>query len=108
MFSPRRSSGCRTAQNDSQAKGAGGTFADGRVQFEAETRNKHELAELSRVYRLRCVDRIVRSWPGLDNRRVDIITKAEMDKWRRNSPTIRPQFFNNSLNVFREFFPLPD
>jgi len=32
-----------------------GTFASGRVQFEAETRNKHELAELSRVYRLRCV-----------------------------------------------------
>jgi hypothetical protein len=29
-----------------------GTFASGRVQFEAETRNKHELAELSRVYRL--------------------------------------------------------
>ncbi|HEY5232803.1 MAG TPA: site-specific integrase [Verrucomicrobiae bacterium] len=88
-------------------KAQAGTFADGRVQFEAETRNKHELAELSRVYRLRCVDRIVRSWPGLDNRRVDTITKAEMDKWAKEfSDLYAPQFFNNSLNVFREILSL--
>lgn len=84
-----------------------GTFADGRIKFEAETRNKHELAELSRVYRLRCVDRIKKSWAGLDNRRVDSITDAEMQKWARQfSEDYAPQFFNNCLNVFREILAL--
>jgi integrase len=84
-----------------------GTFAAGRLEFEAETRNKHDLAELSRVYRLRCVDRIVRSWPGLDNRRVDTLTKTEIETWaKRYADKYAPQFFNNSLNVFREILSL--
>jgi integrase len=84
-----------------------GTFAAGRVQFENETRNKHELSELSRVYRLRCVDRILRSWPGLDNKRVDTIKKADCEAWaKRYAETYAPQFFNNSLNVFREILTL--
>jgi integrase len=88
-------------------KAEAGTFAFGRVQFEAETRNKHELAELSRVYRLRCVDRIVRSWPGLDNKPADKITKADCDAWaKRYADKYAPQFFNNSLNVFREILAL--
>ena len=88
-------------------KAVAGTFSFGRVQFEAETRNKHELAELSRVYRLRCVDRIVRSWPGLDNRRVDTITKAECEAWsKRYADKYAPQFFNNSLNIIREILSL--
>jgi integrase len=84
-----------------------GTFAFGRVQFEAETRNKHELAELSRVYRLRCVDRILRSWPGLDNKRADTITKADCEAWaKRYADKYAPQFFNNSINVLREIIAL--
>lgn len=84
-----------------------GTFASGRVQFEAETRNKHELAELSRVYRLRCVDRILRSWPGLDNKRVDTITKADCLAWsKRYADKYAPQFFNYSRIVFREILSL--
>ena len=84
-----------------------GTFALGRIEFEAETRNKHDLAELSRTYRLRCVDRIVRSWPGLDNRRVDTLTKTEIEAWtKRYADKYAPQFFNNSLNVFREILKL--
>ncbi|MGA3269084.1 MAG: site-specific integrase, partial [Verrucomicrobiota bacterium] len=83
------------------------TFAAGRVQFEAETRNKHELSELSRVYRLRCVDRILRSWPGLDNKRVNDITKADCEAWaKRYADKYAPQFFNNSLNVLREILSL--
>lgn len=83
------------------------TFAAGRVQFEAETRNKHELSELSRVYRLRCVDRILISWPGLDNKRVDTIKKADCEAWsKRYADKYAPQFFNNSLHVLREILAL--
>lgn len=88
-------------------KAEAGTFSFGRVQFEAETRNKHELSELARVYRLRCVDRILRSWPGLDNKPVDKITKAELDAWaKKYSDKYCEQFFNNSLNVFRQILSL--
>lgn len=88
-------------------KAEAGTFSFGRVQFEAETRNKHELSEAARVYRLRCVDRILRSWPGLDNRPVDKLTKGEMDAWaKRYSDKYCPQFFCNSLNVFRQILAL--
>jgi integrase len=88
-------------------KAEAGTFSFGRGQFEAETRNKHELSELARVYRLRCVDRILRSWPGLDNRRVDTFTKAEMDAWaKKYSDLYCEQFFNNSLNVLRQILSL--
>jgi integrase len=84
-----------------------GTFASGRVQFENETRNKHELADLSRVYRLRCVDRILRSWPGLDNKRVDTIKKADCEAWaKRYTDKYSPHFYNSSLNVFREILTL--
>jgi integrase len=88
-------------------KAEAATFAAGRVLFEAETRNKHELSELSRVYRLRCVDRILRSWPGLDNKRVDTITKADCEAWaKRYADKYSAQFFNNSLNVLREILSL--
>jgi integrase len=84
-----------------------GTFSFGRIQFEHETNNKHELAESSRIYRLRCVDRILRSWPGLDSRRADSITKAECEAWAKNyADKYAPQFFNNSINVFREILSL--
>jgi integrase len=90
-----------------EPKAEADTFAAGRIQFETETRNKHELSELSRVYRLRCVDRILRSWPGLDNKRVDTITKADCEAWaKRYADKYSAQFFNNSLNVLREILSL--
>ena len=41
-----------------------GIFADGRLKFEDQTNCDHTLAELSKAYRLRCVNTSLRSWPG--------------------------------------------
>jgi hypothetical protein len=43
-----------------------GTFMDGRLKYEAETKNDHTLAPLSKTYRLRCVECLLKTWPGVD------------------------------------------
>jgi integrase len=79
-----------------------GTFADERVKFEHETNCDHALAELSKVYRFRCVECLLRSWPGLDSMKADAITEADCREWaKRYAEKYAPQFFNNTLNVFR-------
>ena len=84
-----------------------GTFADGRLQFERQTNSDHTLAELSKVYRLRCVACLLKSWPGLDNLKVDTITEQATRDWAaRYAQQYAPQFFNNSLNVLRQIFAL--
>lgn len=88
-------------------KAAVGTFADGRSQFERQTNSDHTLAELSRVYRLRCVTSILKSWPGLDDLKVDSIKEQQVRDWaQRYAKHFAPNFFNNSLNVLRQVFAL--
>jgi integrase len=84
-----------------------GTFAEGRVQFEQQTKCDHTLAELSKVYRLRCIECLLRSWPELDAKKADTITEAECRQWaQRYAEKYAPQFFNNTLNVFRQVLGL--
>ena len=84
-----------------------GTFADGRLQFERQTDSDHTLADLSKVYRLRCVACLLKSWPGLDKLKVDMIKEQEVRDWAaRYAGQYAPQFFNNSLNVLRQIFTL--
>jgi integrase len=84
-----------------------GTFADGRMQFEEQTRCDHTLAELSKVYRLRCVERLLKSWPDLATRKADSITESECRHWAQTyAEKYSPQFFNNTLNVFRQILSL--
>jgi len=84
-----------------------GTFADGRLKFDQATDTRRDLAESSRVYRHRCVDCIVRSLPGIEFRRVDTITEAEMQKWAKAyADKYSAPFCNGSLNVFREILSM--
>ncbi len=84
-----------------------GTFADGRIEFEHQTNCDHTLAELSKAYRLRCVKSLLSSWPGLDTKKADSITDADCRQWaQRYAEKYAPQFFNNTLNVFRQILAL--
>ncbi|HUZ08123.1 MAG TPA: hypothetical protein VMV89_11625, partial [Candidatus Paceibacterota bacterium] len=84
-----------------------GTFADGRAKFDQATETRRDLADTSRVYRHRCVDCIVRSWSGIETRRADTITEAEMQKWAKDyADKYAAPFCNGSLNVFREILHL--
>jgi hypothetical protein len=77
------------------------------VKFEQQTNCDHTLAELSKVYRLRCVGRLLKSWPDLNTRKVDTITEDECRQWaQRYAEKYSAQFFNNTLNVFRQILGL--
>jgi hypothetical protein len=87
-------------------KAAVGTFTGGRVQFEQQTKCD-TLAELSKVYRLRCIECLLRSWPELDGKKVYTITEPECRQWaQRYAEKYAPQFFNNTINVFRQILGL--
>jgi len=75
-------------------KVAVGTFADGRLQFERQTNSDYTLAELSKVYRLRCVTSILKSWSGLDDLNVDSIKEQDVRDWaQRYAKKFAPNFF---------------
>jgi len=49
----------------------------------------------------------LRSWPELDAKKVDSITEADCRQWaQRYAEKYAPQFFNNTLNVFRQILAL--
>ena len=89
-----------------------GTFGQARADYERETDSDHTLAPRSKEYRLRCLDRLVKTWPGLDALTVDRITEADCRAWAARPPErgrrperyaieYSPQFFNNLLVYFR-------
>lgn len=84
-----------------------GTFADGRLKYEAETRNDYTLAPLSKTYRLRCADCLVKTWPGVDKLKVDTITEADCQAWAaRYAAQYSPTVFNNTVNTLRRILAL--
>ena len=84
-----------------------GTFADGRLKYEAETQNDHTLAPLSKTYRLRCVECLLKTWPGVDKLKVDSIGEAECKAWAaRYAEHYSPTVFNNTLNTLRRILAL--
>jgi integrase len=84
-----------------------GTFAEGRLNYEAETQNDHTLAPLSKTYRLRCVECLLKTWPGLDKLKADTITEADCRKWAaRYAAHYSPTVFNNTVNTLRRILAL--
>lgn len=74
--------------------------------FTHETNTAHHLSTLSRAYRLRCLDRIVKSWKGLPDREAKSLTVQELQVWamgyrKPNGEPYAAQFFNNSVTYFR-------
>jgi integrase len=113
-----------------------GTFGDGRLKYEAETRNGYtsrkkrliKLAPLSITYRLRCLECLRRSlvetifsktWKDLseqsqtdylaklDAMKAGAITKTVCDAWQaRYSGHYSAQVFNNTVNTLRRVLEL--
>jgi len=84
-----------------------GTVMDGRLKYEAETRNDYTLAPLSKAYRLRCVGCLLKTWPGIDNQRADTIQEADCQEWAaRYAARYSPTVFNNTLNTLRRILAL--
>ncbi len=90
-----------------KSKAAVGTFADGRLKYEAETQSDHTLAPLSKTYRLRCVECLVKTWPGVDKLKASAITEADCQQWAsRYAAHYSAQVFNNTVNTLRRILGL--
>ena len=84
-----------------------GTFADGRLKYEAETKHDVTLGPLSKDYRARCVECLLKTWRGLDKIKVDEITEADCTKWHsRYAEQYLSQVVNNTVNVLRRILTL--
>ena len=84
-----------------------GTFLDGRLKYEAETQNDHTLAPLSKTYRQRCVECLLKTWPGVDKLKVDSIKETDCREWAaRYAAHYSPTVFNNTVNTLRRILTL--
>jgi integrase len=84
-----------------------GTFKDGREKYEAETQNDYTLAPLSKIYRLRCVECLLKTWPGVDKLKVESIEEADCREWAaRYAAHYSPTVFNNTVNTLRRILAL--
>jgi integrase len=79
-----------------------GTFAEARILYEAQMNGDHTIKETSKIYRRKCIVALMRSWPGLDDKRPDKITEMECREWAtRFSAKYSVSVFNNTLSTLR-------
>lgn len=84
-----------------------GKFMDGRLRYESETKNDYTLAPPSKTYRLRCVECLLKTWPGLDKSKLDRIKEADCQEWAARYAThYSPTVFNNTVNTLRRILTL--
>lgn len=84
-----------------------GTFMDGRLKYEAKTKNDYTLAPLSKTYRLRCIECLLKTWPGVDRLKVGSIEEADCQQWAaRYAAHYSPTVFNNTVNTLRRILAL--
>lgn len=87
-----------------------GTFADGRLRYEAETNQDITLKPASRAYRLRLVECLLKTWPGLDTIKADTITEDDCREWASRYADSENGYsavvYNNSINILRRILKL--
>jgi integrase len=84
------------------SKAISGTFGQYLEQFKSKTNNDASLSSEGKKYRLRCADRLEKSWPELLNTQVNKITENSVENWwNAFSEQYNPQFVNHTLVYFR-------
>jgi integrase len=78
-----------------------GTFGEARVAYETELAADHSLKEASKVYRLRCIKAMLKSWPELDSLTPKEITKTDCLTWAAKYAKYSPTVFNNTVGTLR-------
>ena len=79
-----------------------GTFGHFLEVFITKTNHDTNLSPEGKKYRLRCADRLTKSWPSLLAIQADKISESEVEKWwNKFSKSYNPQFVNHTLVYFR-------
>jgi len=78
------------------------TFKDARELYEKDLENDYTLAEASRNYRKARIAALLKSWPGLDNLKLEKISESRCREWAKKfSEQFDEQNFNNTLGTLR-------
>ncbi|MGO9477671.1 MAG: tyrosine-type recombinase/integrase [Limisphaerales bacterium] len=84
------------------ARPIAGTFGEARALYEADLTADHTLKETSKLYRRKCIQALVRSWPGLDETPPAKITETDCREWAgRFAASYSTSVFNNTLSTLR-------
>ena len=79
-----------------------GTFGEARALYEADLATDHTLKETSKLYRRKCIQALIRSWPGLDEAPPAKISETDCREWAgRFAVAYSASVFNNTLSTLR-------
>jgi hypothetical protein len=73
------------------------TFAEARALHEQDLENEHTLSGSSKRYRRYCIQKLLGSWPGLDESRLNSISEARCKEWAAKfSHQVDERYFNST------------
>jgi len=79
-----------------------GTFAEARGLYEADLTADHTLKESGKLYRRKCIQALIKSWPKLAALPPVKITAADCRAWAAQFAAVySPSVFNNTLGTLR-------
>jgi integrase len=77
-------------------------FAEARALYEQDLENEYALSDSSKRYRRYCIQKLLKSWLGLDNLRLNSVTEAKCKDWAAKfSQQVDERYFNNTLGTLR-------
>ncbi len=87
--------------------GAPVTFAEARALYEQDLDADHALSDNSKRYRRYCIQKLLRSWPGLDASKLNSVTEAKCKEWAAKfARQVDERYFNNTLGTLRGILKL--
>jgi hypothetical protein len=88
---------------DEPAKQSGRmTFNDALAIFRQRLDGKQDIKEGAKIYRRKCIEALVKSWPELEEKLVSKVSKEECLAWARKfSSGYCPSVYNNTVGTLR-------
>jgi integrase len=81
------------------------TVGDAMAVFRQRLDARQDIKEGAKVYRRKCIDVLLRSWPGLESRPVGKVSKDECEGWaERLAQKYSPTVYNNTVGTARMIF----
>ena len=80
------------------------TMGDALAIFRQRLDARQDIKEGAKVYRRKCIDVVLRSWPGLEQKPIGKVGRDDCDKWARRIQKYSPTVYNNSTGTLRMIF----
>jgi integrase len=88
--------------DDSAARSGKMTVGDALVIFHQRLDDQQDIKDGAKVYRRKCIEALVKSWPGLKAKPVGKVNKDDCLAWaRRFASDFSPSVYNNTVGTLR-------